>query len=60
VFDIGIPEIVIALLLIGLPVWLARRVPISEKVFPNYMVIAVALLVLVWLYNWTTTFRTVH
>jgi hypothetical protein len=54
---VGIPEIVLVLLLIGLPVWLARRFPISEKVFPNYMVIAVAVLFLVFLYNWTTTFR---
>ena len=58
--NIGIPEIVVALLLIGLPVWLARRFPVSEKVFPNYMVIAVAVLFLVYLYNWLTPLRAVH
>ena len=54
------PELVVAILLIGLPVWMARRVPIPEKVFPNYMVIGGAVLFLVYLYNWTTTFRPVH
>ena len=56
--NIGIPEIVLLLLLIGLPVWLARRFPITKKVFPNYMVIAVAVVV-VLLYNWWTAFRAV-
>ena len=58
--NIGIPEVIIAMLLIFLPVLAARRFPIPEKVFPNGALIAVGVILLVLLFNYATTFRTVH
>ena len=54
-FNIGIPEIVLALV-IGASLWAARRIRISNK----YMLIAIAVLVGVLAWNWATTFRPVN
>jgi hypothetical protein len=53
--NIGIPEIVLAVV-IGVSLWAARRIRISNK----YMLIALAGLVAVLAWNWATTFRPVN
>jgi hypothetical protein len=57
---IGIPELVFVLVFIVLPLWAIRRFPLPRKRAPRYVLLfAVALVVAVFVWNYTTTFRAV-
>ena len=58
--SIGIPELLFVLIVIVLPLWAIRRFPIPRNRPPRYVLLfAVALLVAVFVWNCTTTFRAV-
>jgi len=58
--NIGIPELLFVLIVIVLPLWAIRRFPLPRNRAPRYvLLLAVALLVSVFVWNWTTTFRAV-
>ena len=59
--NIGIPEIVLALLLIGVPVWALRRFPIPQKRVARYaLFFGLTALVAVLVYNWAMPFRVMN
>jgi hypothetical protein len=58
--NIGIPELLFVLIVIVLPLWAIRRFPLPRNRAPRYVLLfAVALVVSVFVWNWTTTFRAV-
>jgi hypothetical protein len=57
--NIGIPEVLLALV-IGLSLWMVRRIRMSERNFPKYMLIALAILAVVLILNWAVPFRAVN
>jgi hypothetical protein len=58
--NIGIPELLFVLIVIVLPLWAIRRFPLPRNRGPRYVLLfAVALLVSVFVWNLTTTFRAV-
>jgi hypothetical protein len=57
---IGIPELLFVLIVIVLPLWAIRKFPLPRNRAPRYVLLsAVALLVAVFVWNYTTTFRVV-
>jgi hypothetical protein len=57
--NIGIPEILLAFV-IGLSLWVVRRIRVSERAFPKYMLIVLAILAAVLIFNWARPFRVVN
>jgi hypothetical protein len=55
--NIGIPEILVVVV-IGLFLWVGRRFPPSKS-FGTYILVALAILVAVLLFNYATRFRAV-
>ena len=59
--NIGIPEVVLALLLIGAPVWAMRGFPIPQNRGVRYVLFfGLTALVAVYLYNWATPIRVMN
>ncbi len=59
--NIGIPEVVLALLLLGVALWVERRFAIAKNRFVRYVLMfALAALIGAYAYNVTTVFRAVH
>jgi hypothetical protein len=60
ILNIGIPELFFVLIVIVLPLWAIRRFPLPRNRAPRYVLLfAVAMLVAVFIWNWTTTYRAV-
>ena len=56
---IGLPEILIVLV-IAIPLWAFRGFPLPKnRIVRSTLMLVVALLLAVLVYNWTTTFRPV-
>jgi multisubunit Na+/H+ antiporter MnhB subunit len=59
--NIGFPELLFVLIVIVLPLWAIRRFPLPRNRAPRYaLLFAVALLVAVFVWNYTSTFRAVE
>jgi hypothetical protein len=58
--NIGIPEIVIAGLVIGIPVWAYRGFPLPKKAIERYVLLSVlTLLCGALVYNWMTPIQAI-
>jgi hypothetical protein len=59
--NIGIPEILLALILIGAPAWAMRGFPLPKRSVVRYALICgLTALVAILDYNWATPVRVMH
>ena len=59
--NIGIPELLFVLVFIVLPLWAVRRFPLPRNnTARRVLLLGIAALVAVFLFNWSTTFRAVN
>lgn len=56
--NIGVPEVLVAIV-IGLFLWAVRRFPI-EKRAAKYVLVVLAILAAVLIFNWVTPFRSAN
>ena len=58
--SIGLPDVLFALIIVGIPIWAARKFGVSKGIFTFALTCALAMLVAALVFNWATTFHAVN